>query len=64
MVSPPPPAPWGQWVLLTGHIVPLSRVADEVLDQHAGTGGTRGRAPLENNGGIAGAGVDADGQSG
>lgn len=60
----PPPAPWGQWVPLTRHIVPRSRVADEVLGQHPGTGGTRGRTPLDNNGGIAGAGVDANGHGG
>lgn len=49
-------------VPLTGHVVPLGRVADEILGQCPGTGGTGGWGPPEDDsGGIPGAGVDADG---
>lgn len=58
----PPPAHGDRRVPLTGHVVPLGRVADAVLGQRAGTGGTWGRFPLEDDGGICGADVDGHGQ--
>lgn len=48
----------GRRVPLTGHIVPLGHVADEILGQRAGTGGTGGRFPPQDNGGISGADID------
>lgn len=59
----PPPAPRGLGgVPLTGLVVPLGRVADEVLGQRAGTGGTWGRRPLQDNRDIPAADVDGHGQ--
>lgn len=55
----PPSAPGDGEVPLTGHIVPLGRVAHEVLGQGAGAGGPWGRLPVEH--GLAVPGADVEG---